>query len=212
MLLALFLFQWPIKPYPDVWWHFPGTCTFTNSAFHLVQEGTLLANEPPLALLWSRVELLCLSPCVQLHSSGMFFMLKAVLSKTHLFFFQRVEGRRGEGERTKCICNKGSGVFGPQTTDHILIPVAETKLWNLEKIVSVLFYGTQITQPVVVENIILTLVEMVRETLQDCCRRCQDYCNRREWLGSTWNAPKMLGIYSQWAELGEGMCHWVESY
>lgn len=72
MLLAFFLFQWPIKPYPGIWWYFPGTHPFTNTACHLVQQGPLSAKEPPLAILWSRVEWLCLSPCVQLHSSGIF--------------------------------------------------------------------------------------------------------------------------------------------
>ena len=56
------------------------------------------------------------------------FMLKAVLSKAQLFFFRRVGERRGERERIKCVYNKGFGAFGPQTVDHILIPVAETKL------------------------------------------------------------------------------------
>lgn len=38
----------------------------------------------------------------------------------------------GEG-RIKCICNKDFGAFGPQATDHILIPVAETELYKIWK-------------------------------------------------------------------------------
>lgn len=40
---------------------------------------------------------------------------------------------------------------------------------------------------------ILTLVKMVRKTLQDDCNRCKDHCNRGEKYGLTLNTAKTAG-------------------